>query len=93
MTIRLYADPITVNCRKAMAGFDLVGCPYELVHVDYFKGEHKAEPFLSLNPNAAVPALRDGEFELWESTRCCSTRPTRWVARAPTRPSCRRAPT
>ena len=67
MSIRIYADPITVNCRKVIAGFELIGAPYELVHVDYFKGEHKAEPYLSLNPNASVPALTDGDFELWES--------------------------
>jgi glutathione S-transferase len=67
MTIQIHADPITVNCRKVLAGFDLIGAPYQLVHVDYFKGEHKAEPYLSLNPNASVPAMKDGDFELWES--------------------------
>jgi glutathione S-transferase len=67
MGIKIYADPITVNCRKVIAGLNLIGAPYELVHVDYFKGEHKAEPYLTLNPNASVPALTDGDFELWES--------------------------
>ncbi len=67
MGIKIYADPITVNCRKVIAGLDLIGAPYELVHVDYFKGEQKAEPYLSLNPNASVPAMTDGDFELWES--------------------------
>jgi glutathione S-transferase len=67
MGMRIYADPITVNCRKVIAGLELIGAPYELVHVDYFKGEHKAEPYLSLNPNASVPAMVDGDFELWES--------------------------
>lgn len=67
MSIQIHADPITVNCRKVLAGFRLIGAPYELVHVDYFKGEHKAEPYLSLNPNASVPAMTDGDFQLWES--------------------------
>jgi glutathione S-transferase len=67
MGMRIYADPITVNCRKVLAGLELIGAPYELVHVDYFKGEHKAEPYVSLNPNASVPALVDDDFELWES--------------------------
>jgi glutathione S-transferase len=67
MSIKIYADPITVNCRKVMAGMDLIGAPYELVHVDYFKGEQKMEPYLSLNPNASIPAMTDGAFELWES--------------------------
>jgi glutathione S-transferase len=67
MTIQIHADPITVNCRKVLAGFKLIGAPYELVHVDYFKGEHRQEPYLSLNPNASVPAMTDGDFALWES--------------------------
>jgi glutathione S-transferase len=67
MSIKIYADPITVNCRKVIAGFQFIGAPYELVHVDYFKGEHKAEPYLSLNPNASVPAMTDDDYQLWES--------------------------
>ena len=35
--MKLYADPITVNCRKVLAGFKLMGIPYERIHVDYFK--------------------------------------------------------
>jgi glutathione S-transferase len=65
--MKIYADPITINCRKVIAGLNLIGAPYELVHVDYFKGEQKAEPYVSLNPNASIPAMRDGDFELWES--------------------------
>jgi glutathione S-transferase len=44
-----------------------MGAPYELKHVDYFKGEQKAEPYVSLNPNASIPAMVDGDFVLWES--------------------------
>ena len=67
MGIKIYADPITINCRKVIAGLKLIGAPYELVHVDYFKGEQKAEPYLAINPNASIPALTDGDFVLWES--------------------------
>jgi glutathione S-transferase len=67
MSLKIHADPITVNCRKVLAGLDLIGAPYELVHVDYFKGEQKLEPFVTLNPNAALPAMTDGDFVLWES--------------------------
>lgn len=65
--MQIYADPITVNCRKVLAGLKLMDAPYELVHVDYFKGEQKAEPYSSLNPNLSIPALKDGDFVLWES--------------------------
>ena len=65
--MKVYADPITVNCRKVLAGLDLIGAPYELVHVDYFKAEQKGAMFTAINPNQALPALVDGDFVLWES--------------------------
>ena len=65
--MKVYADPITVNCRKVLAGLDLIGAPYEHVHVDYFTGQHKGDEYMALNPNASVPALVDGDLVLWES--------------------------
>jgi glutathione S-transferase len=65
--LKIYADPITVNCRKVLAGLDLIGEPYELVHVDYFTGQQKEPAYTALNPNASVPAMVDGDFVLWES--------------------------
>lgn len=65
--MKVYADPITVNCRKVLAGLDLLGAPYELVHVDYFKGQQKDEAYTRINPNASLPALVDGDLVLWES--------------------------
>ncbi len=65
--MKVYADPITVNCRKVLAGLDLLGAPYELVHVDYFKGEQKSPAYMAINPNASIPAMVDGDLELWES--------------------------
>jgi glutathione S-transferase len=65
--MRLYADPITVNCRKVIAGFDLLGVDYELAHTDYFKAEQKSPAYCAINPNAALPCLVDGDFVLWES--------------------------
>jgi glutathione S-transferase len=65
--MKVYADPITVNCRKVLAGLDLIGAPYELVHVDYFKGQQKEPAYTAVNPNASLPAMADGDFVLWES--------------------------
>ena len=65
--MKVYADPITVNCRKVLAGLDFVGAPYERVHVDYFKGEQKSPEYTAINPNQSLPALADGDFVLWES--------------------------
>ncbi len=65
--IELHADPITVNCRKVLAAFKLMDIPFTLKHVDYFKGEQKSEAYMKINPNAALPAMKDGDFVLWES--------------------------
>ena len=51
--MELYADPITVNCRKAIAGLKLMDADYSLSKVDYFTGEQKSEAYLAINPNAA----------------------------------------
>ena len=65
--MKIYADPITVNCRKVLAGLDLLGAPFELVHVDYFKAEQKAPAYTAINPMASLPAMVDGDLVLWES--------------------------
>ena len=65
--MKLYYDPITVNCRKVVAGFDLLGTEYEPVKVDYFAQGHKQPEFLAINPNGELPALVDGDLALWES--------------------------
>ena len=65
--MKLYADPITVNCRKVLAAFDLMGTKFDMMKVDYFTGEHKAPAYLAINPNASLPALVDGDLTLWES--------------------------
>jgi len=65
--MKLYFDPITVNCRKVIAGLDLLGASYESEIVDYFAGEHKADAYLEINPNAELPALIDADLVLWES--------------------------
>ncbi len=65
--MKLYYDPLTVNCKKVAAGFGLLGAAFEKAHVDYFKGGHKEPEYVQINPNASLPALVDGDFILWES--------------------------
>ncbi len=65
--MKLYYDPITVNCRKVVAGLDLAGAAYDSENVDYFGGGHKEPAFREINPNAELPALVDGDLVLWES--------------------------
>lgn len=41
--------------------------PFELVVVDFAKGEHKQQPHLTRQPFGQVPALEDDGFEMHES--------------------------
>lgn len=65
--LQLYLDPCTVNCRKLLAGLELLGAQYEINHVDYFAGAHKKPEFLAINPNGALPAATDDDLVLSES--------------------------
>jgi glutathione S-transferase len=44
-----------------------LGIPYEFVLLDMEAGEHRKPEFLSINPIGKVPAIVDGDFQLWES--------------------------
>ena len=65
--MELLLDPRTVNSRKVLAGFKLIGADYSINRFDYFEAEQKSPDFVAINPNAAFPALKDGDFILWES--------------------------
>ena len=63
----LYLDPITVNCRKALAGLKMLGAQYTVKKVDYFNGEQKSPENVAINPMEAIPFLVDGDLMLNES--------------------------
>lgn len=65
--MKLYYDPITVNCRKVLAGLDLIGCDYEPVVLSYFGGDFKKPEYVAINPTVTVPFMTEGDLTLWES--------------------------
>ena len=65
--MKLYYDPRTVNCRKVVAGFKLMGSDFETADIEYFAQGHLAPEYMAINPNASLPALVDGDLKLWES--------------------------
>ena len=47
-------------------------CEYEFRKLNFRAGEHRQEPFLSINPGGKVPALIDGALTLTESSAIVS---------------------
>lgn len=60
-----YCD--TLMPRKVCAAARYLKAPVEFVYVDLRKGEHVLPAYLTLNPNAKVPVLTDGDKVVWES--------------------------
>ena len=65
--MELFADPISINCRKVIAGLAMLDVDYTLTRIGFFEGEQKSPEYLKINPNAKLPSLRDGDLVIWES--------------------------
>ena len=68
--IRLHGTLQSINTYKVRLLLAIIDVPFELVEIDMYGGEHKREPFLSLNPFGQMPALEDGEFRIGDSHAC-----------------------
>lgn len=64
--IEIYGKGTTRSMRALWAARE-AQIEFEYKEVDLQKGEHFSEDFKKLNPFGKVPALRDGDFLLWES--------------------------
>ncbi|MBN1239816.1 MAG: glutathione S-transferase family protein [Gammaproteobacteria bacterium] len=68
--IRLHSTMASINGYKVRILLSMLELEYELVELDMYGGEHKREPFLSLNPFGQMPALEDGDFHVADSHAC-----------------------
>lgn len=65
--IRVHRHALSGHSHRVQLFASLAGIRYELVDVDLVAGEHKKEPFLSLNPFGQVPVIEDGETAIADS--------------------------
>jgi len=65
--MKFYADPGSGSCRRVSAVIEHLKLDVETVLIDLFKGDADTAEFVSLNPNAMVPVLVDGDVVLWEA--------------------------
>ncbi len=64
--IEIYGMGATRSMRAVWAAKE-AGLEFNYVEVDLKNGAHLSEDFKKLNPYGRVPALKDGDYILWES--------------------------
>ena len=69
--LKLYHSPQSRSVRPRWL-LEELGVPYELVKLDMQKGEHKTPAYMKVHPHGAVPALADGDLQLFESAAICA---------------------
>uniref|UniRef100_A0A803NHJ3 glutathione transferase n=1 Tax=Cannabis sativa TaxID=3483 RepID=A0A803NHJ3_CANSA len=64
---KVHASNNSEPAMRVMACLNEKELAFQFVSVDMKVGEHKRQPFLSLNPFGQVPAFEDGDLTLFES--------------------------
>lgn len=64
--LTFYSLELSPPCRNVIMVLKALGLKYELVTVDITKGEQKTEEYIAINPRGKVPALKDGDFVVYE---------------------------
>ncbi|MDX2145401.1 MAG: glutathione S-transferase family protein [Rhodospirillaceae bacterium] len=64
--IKIYGSVMSRASRNVWAAEE-AGAAYELVNLDFRKGEHKQPAFLAINPAGKMPAIVDGAVTMSES--------------------------
>ncbi|XP_043695993.1 glutathione S-transferase-like [Telopea speciosissima] len=67
MAPKVHGSVFSTATMRAFATLHEKGVEFEVVPIDMRAGEHKKEPFISLNPFGQVPAYEDGDLKLFES--------------------------
>jgi glutathione S-transferase len=72
--MKLYTSPRTPNPRRVLMFIAEKGITgIEMVEVDLFKGEHRADSFLGKNPMAQIPVLELDDGRMLAETRAICT--------------------
>ncbi|WNG26593.1 glutathione S-transferase [Cystobacter fuscus] len=87
--LRLYRHVLSGHSHRVELFLSLLKLPFELVDVDFSKGEHKSPAFLARNPFGQLPVIEDGEVTLADSNAILVYLATRydpsgrWLPREP----------
>jgi glutathione S-transferase len=65
--MKLYGIPLSGHTHRASLFLSLLNLSHEFVHVNLGAGEHRQQPFLSMNSFGEIPVLQDGDVTLADS--------------------------
>ncbi|XP_057741302.1 glutathione S-transferase PARB-like [Arachis stenosperma] len=66
-TMKVHGNPFSMAAMRVTAVLYEKDLDFQFINIDMKNGEHKKEPFISLNPFGQVPAFEDGDLKLFES--------------------------
>ena len=69
--LTIYGSDLSGPANKVRFVANTLGLAYEYRHMNLREGEHKQEWFLKINPMGKIPAMSDGDFNLFESGAIC----------------------
>jgi len=67
MALEFFWGSGSCNSWRVHLALEIKRVPYESHLLQFSKREHKADEYLKINPRGKVPAIRDGQFTLYES--------------------------
>ncbi|NPC58127.1 glutathione S-transferase family protein [Caenimonas soli] len=65
--LKIWGRISSINVRKVVLAAQWLGIPFERTDAGHEFGVVKTPEYLAKNPNALVPLIEDGDFQLWES--------------------------
>ncbi len=69
--LTIYGSDLSGPANKVRFVANYIGLAYEYRQINLREGEHKQEWFLRINPVGKIPAMSDGDFNLFESGAIC----------------------
>jgi len=62
--LTIWGDYFNSDTRTILSVLYIAGVPYQLEEIDMFKGDHKKDSYLAINPSGQIPMITEGSFKI-----------------------------
>lgn len=62
--LTVWGDHFNSDTRTILSIINIAGVPYSFEEVDQFKGDHKKDSYLAINPSGQIPMITEGSFKI-----------------------------